>query len=75
MVDDIIITSVSEHSGVVSVGDCNEEVNSTRFLNGAEVKDLYTGLVAVVDYKGHRFLAQSAVPGLIHVAARAASEA
>ena len=56
MVDDIIITSVSEHSGVVSVGDCNEEVNSTRFLNGAEVKDLYTGLVAVVDYKGFRII-------------------
>ena len=46
-----------------------------RFLNGAEVKDLYTGLVAVVDYKGHRFRAQSAVPSIIHVAARAASEA
>ena len=69
VVDDIIITSISEKNGVMSIEDCNEEVSSTRFLNGAGVKDLYTSLVTVVDYKGHRFLAQSAIPGIIHVRA------
>lgn len=74
--DDIFITSVSaQGSDVISSSDCNDEVTSTTFLNGLHIKGLFTGLTAVVDYKGRRFLAQTPVPGLAEVALRLLSHA
>ena len=68
IVDDIFITSVApKGSDVITPANCNEEIANTRFLNSLDIEGLFTGLTTVVDYKGHRFLAQSAVPGIVNV--------
>lgn len=66
--DDIFITSVApKGTDVITPAHCNEEITNTRFLNSLDIEGLSTGLTTVVDYKGHRFLAQSAIPGIINV--------
>lgn len=69
IVDDIFISTVSNHSDIITPSDCNEAIASTRFINGAKIDGLYTSLATVVDYKGRRFLCQSSVPGIFTTSA------
>ena len=71
-VDDIFISYVGNKDSVFAIGDCNEEVTCTRVINSLGVDGLHTCLTACVDYKGRRYLAQSSIPGITNVGARAA---
>lgn len=44
--------------------NANYSILSTNAINNAAVDHLFTPLVAVVDYKGYRFIAQTPIPGL-----------
>ena len=46
-----------------------------RFINSLQLEGLFSGLTAVVDYKGRRFLTQSTVPGVMAVAADGMADA
>ena len=78
MVDDITFTPIdaekettatrqmANYQVLVSVeGSCHTQ--SASQISSAQIKDLHTPLVAVIDYKGRRFLAQTPVPGLLDV--------
>lgn len=61
--DGITFTKLSAGSDVSRV-NANYSVLSTNAINSTEVENLFTPLIAVVDYKGSRFIAQTPVPGL-----------
>ena len=67
MVNDIFLTRVNASDVLLSISDCNDEVNCIRMLNSLHIDGLFTCLTACIDYKGHRYLAQSAVPGITNV--------
>ena len=85
MVDDITFTPIdaekestvtrqmANYQVLVSVGrSCHTQ--SASQISSAQIKDLHTPLVAVIDYKGRRFLAQTPVPGLLDVRVMRESE-
>ena len=59
MVNDIFLTRVNASDVLLSISDCNDEVNCIRMLNSLHIDGLFTCLTACIDYKGHRYLAQS----------------
>lgn len=44
----------------------NADLLSIINVNAAEVPGLHTLLIAIIDFKGQRYLAQSVIPGLLH---------
>lgn len=61
--DGITYTKLPAGSEINRV-NANYSILSTNAINNAEVENLFTPLVAVVDYKGCRFIAQTPIPGL-----------
>ena len=61
--DGITYTKLPAGSEINRVNS-NYSILSTNAINNAEVENLFTPLVAVVDYKGCRFIAQTPIPGL-----------
>ncbi|KAG0576037.1 hypothetical protein KC19_5G050100 [Ceratodon purpureus] len=43
----------------------NNDLKGTKAYNNADVSGLYTLAMAIVDYRGHRVVAQSIIPGIL----------
>eukprot|EP00252_Welwitschia_mirabilis_P007752 TRINITY_DN19429_c0_g1_i1.p1 TRINITY_DN19429_c0_g1~~TRINITY_DN19429_c0_g1_i1.p1 ORF type:complete len:1424 (-),score=348.01 TRINITY_DN19429_c0_g1_i1:430-4701(-) len=43
----------------------NNDLKGTKAYNNADVQGLYTLAMAIVDYRGHRVVAQSIIPGIL----------
>ncbi|KAI8821824.1 clustered mitochondria-domain-containing protein [Fimicolochytrium jonesii] len=43
----------------------SKDVDGVRLLNNLEIPDLFTVGTAVIDYQGHRVVAQSVIPGIL----------
>ena len=43
----------------------NNDLKGVKLLNKADVKGLYTLATAIIDYRGHRVVAQSIIPGIL----------
>eukprot|EP00897_Mesotaenium_endlicherianum_P008021 jgi/Mesen1/7247/ME000373S06317 len=44
----------------------NNDLKGTKLLNGADVPGLFTLAMTIVDYRGHRVIAQSIIPGILY---------
>ncbi|XP_027357190.1 clustered mitochondria protein-like [Abrus precatorius] len=55
----------SEAQDVATYASVNNDMNGTKAYQEADVPGLYNLAVAIIDYRGHRVLAQSILPGIL----------
>ncbi|KAK7317301.1 hypothetical protein RJT34_01403 [Clitoria ternatea] len=54
-----------EESDVATYASANNDLNGTKAFQEADVPGLHNLAVAIIDYRGHRVLAQSVLPGIL----------
>eukprot|EP00850_Spirogloea_muscicola_P020632 SM000222S06973 [mRNA] locus=s222:140907:151145:+ [translate_table: standard] len=59
-------SQAAETAEQATYASANNDLRGTRALNEANVKGLHTLAMALVDYRGHRVIAQSIIPGILY---------
>ncbi|KAL2326480.1 hypothetical protein Fmac_025538 [Flemingia macrophylla] len=65
VVQDIHPESGQAESDMATYASVNNDLNGTKAYLEADVPGLYNLAVAIIDYRGHRVLAQSVLPGIL----------
>ncbi|XP_057872432.2 clustered mitochondria protein [Cryptomeria japonica] len=58
-------TSQLIDSEQATYASANNDLKGTKAYNNADISGLYTLAMAIVDYRGHRVVAQSIIPGIL----------
>ncbi|XP_020207812.1 clustered mitochondria protein isoform X2 [Cajanus cajan] len=65
VVQDIHPEAGQVETDVATYASVNNDLNGTKAYQEADVPGLYNLVVAIIDYRGHRVLAQSVLPGIL----------